>query len=55
MRLSRQALDSFKAKYLEYYSISLTDEEAEEKAMQLLQFIKVIYRPIPKENEYGKT
>lgn len=55
MQLSQKAIIEFKKIYLEEFKIELTDEDANKKGVDLLNFIRLIYRPIPKinENEYG--
>jgi len=52
-RLSEHAISTLKEKYFEAYNIQLTDDEANEKGLDLLQFMKVIYRPIPKGENNG--
>jgi len=47
MQLSRKAIDDFKKIYLEEFKVNLTDEEANKKGLELLNFIKLIYKPIP--------
>ena len=47
MQLSRKAIDDFKKIYFEEFKIELTDEEANKKGVELLEFIKLIYKPIP--------
>ncbi len=47
MMLSNKALTSFKKIYEKKLSEKLSDEEANEKALDLLCFMKVIYRPVP--------
>lgn len=48
MRLSKQAIDEFKTIYLKKYGVQLTDEQANELGVELLEFFKLIYKPIPK-------
>ncbi len=47
IRLSLKALESFKKLYLEEYGVSLSDEDANRLGLELLQFVSLIYRPIP--------
>lgn len=47
MRLSNKAINDFKKIYLEEFGIKLTDDETNQKGLRLLNFIKLIYRPIP--------
>lgn len=51
MQLSQKAIDDFKRIYLEEFKVRLTDEEANKKGVELLEFIKLIYKPIPILNE----
>lgn len=48
MRLSQKAILEFKAIYLKKFGVALTDEKANELGLELLEFFKLIYRPIPK-------
>ena len=54
MQLSRKAIDDFKKIYLEEFRVKLTDEEAGVKGLKLLNFIKLIYKPIPISTEKQK-
>lgn len=47
MQLSVRAIDNFKKIYFEEFKVRLTDEEANKKGVELLEFIKLIYKPIP--------
>jgi hypothetical protein len=47
MRLSNKAINDFKRIYFEEFGIKLTDDETNQKGLRLLNFIKLIYRPIP--------
>lgn len=51
MKLSQSAIDEFKQIYCKQYGVTLTDEEANSKGLELLQFMKIIYKPIPKQSE----
>lgn len=52
MRLSNKAINDFKRIYFEEYGIKLIDDEANQKGLALLKFIKRIYRTVPiNENE----
>lgn len=57
MKLSKKALDEFKAIYKAEYSIELTDSEALNKGIRVLRLFKAVYRPIKNttQNNYGKT
>jgi hypothetical protein len=48
MKLSKQAIDEFKKIYFKQFKIQLTDEDANEKAVELLEFFRLIYKPVPK-------
>lgn len=48
MRLSKKAVEEFKTIYFKKYGVQLTDEQANELGVELLEFFKLIYRPIPK-------
>lgn len=48
MRLSNKAIANFKEIYLQEFSVELTDNQANEKGLELLEFFKLIYKPIPK-------
>lgn len=47
MLLSKKAVEDFKKIYFDEFKVELTDEEANEKGLGLLEFIKLIYKPIP--------
>jgi hypothetical protein len=54
MKLSSQALQEFKECYQKRFGVVLDDEEANEKGIDLLNFFRIVYRPMPKnyyENE----
>lgn len=56
MKLSIEAITDFKKIYLAEFGIKLTDDEANSKGLELLNFIKLIYKPIPVQttNNYEK-
>ena len=54
MQLSKKAIDDFKKIYLEEFRVDLTDEEANKKGMELLEFLKLIYQPIPISSKLSK-
>jgi len=55
MQLSHKAISDFKRIYLEKFNHQLSDEEANKLGVELLEFFKLIYKPIPKkEYEYFK-
>jgi hypothetical protein len=51
MKLSNEAITKFKKIYYETFAINLTDEEANERGLELLNFVKLIAKPIPKNYE----
>jgi len=51
MKLSQKAINEFKRIYFEEFKVSLSDEEANQKGLELLQFIRLIYKPITKGGE----
>ena len=65
MQLSNKAINDFKKIYQKSFGVSLSDNEANEKGLELLTFFKLVYRPIPKTaliemknlmfNVYGNT
>jgi hypothetical protein len=46
--LSKQAVDEFKALYKKEFGEELSDSEAHEKGLRLINLIKAVYKPIPK-------
>jgi len=48
MKLKPEAIAEFKQIFAEEHGITLTDEQAQKEASDLLLIIKTIYRPIPK-------
>lgn len=48
MQLSTKAITDFKKIYQKKFGVNLTDIEANEKGVELLEFFKLFYRPIPK-------
>lgn len=48
MQLSVSAISNFKRVYEQRFGVMLSDEEANEKGLDLLRFMKLIYKPIPK-------
>ena len=53
-QLSRQAIDEFKAIYLEEFGQSLTDDEVHEIALRLLRFFGILSRPHPADTQKVK-
>lgn len=50
MQLSQKAISDFKQIYLKKFNQQLSDEKANELGVELLEFFKLIYRPIPKKD-----
>lgn len=48
MKLSHKAITDFKKIFMKKYGLKITDEKANELGVELLQFMKLMYRPIPK-------
>lgn len=60
MELTQAQIRKFKALYYEHFSIELSDDEAAEKGLSLVLFLKHTYKPLPaneneKSNEKQKT
>ncbi len=51
MRLSKEAINEFKAIYSEEFGEEISGAEAQEMGEKLLSLFRVIYRPIPKDDE----
>jgi hypothetical protein len=51
--LPKKAIEEFKQIYLEEYGEKLSEKDAIEKAIKLINLFKVIYKPIL--NNYGKS
>lgn len=56
MKLSKKALDEFKAIYKAEYGVELSDAEVLDKGIRLLRLFKAVYKPIKNttQNNYGK-
>lgn len=54
MQLSKNAISDFKRIYFEEFKTKLTDEESNKKGVELLEFLKLIYKPIPLNNQTQK-
>lgn len=50
MKLSQGALEEFKQIYFRKFGEKISDEVANEYGLNLLQFVRLIYRSIPKTN-----
>lgn len=53
MKLSKEAIDEFKRIYLKQFKKQLSNEEANEKGVELLEFFKLIYKPVAKDFKSG--
>ncbi|HBY09787.1 hypothetical protein A2274_00315 [candidate division WWE3 bacterium RIFOXYA12_FULL_43_11] len=53
--LSKAALESFKKIYFEEFKVLLSDETADMKGKELLQFISLIYKPTTQNNSIAVT
>jgi hypothetical protein len=52
MKLPKEAIDEFEKIFESHYKLKISDKEASEKANKVFNKIKLIYRPIPiNENE----
>lgn len=49
MEISSEQVESFRSLYAKKFNIELTPREALEKALSLLGLMKIVYRPITKE------
>ena len=47
MKLNQATINSFKAVYKAVFNTELEVEEANAKAVSLLEFIEAIYKPLP--------
>ncbi len=45
MQLSKKAIDDFKQIYFEEFKVTLSDDEADKKGLELLNLINLIYTP----------
>ena len=50
--LSNLAISDFQNLYKKHFGIELTELEANEIGMEILNFFKLIYRPIPKAHSW---
>jgi hypothetical protein len=51
MKFTKEQLDEFKQIYKKEFGKEISDEEALEMATDLINLFKVIYRPIPTNNQ----
>ncbi len=52
MKLSIHAVNSFKELYFKHFNIKLNDEDTNTLGTDLLNFFKLIYRAIPKADDW---
>lgn len=52
--ISQKRLEEFKIIYFEEYKIQLNNQEATEMATELLNLMRILTRPEPKEDEQTK-
>jgi competence transcription factor ComK len=56
MQLDCQSIEEFKELYLKEYKVKLTDQEAVELGMRLINFVKAVYgNDLPSLKEIDKT
>jgi hypothetical protein len=51
MKLSNQAITEFKSIYQSKFGIDLTDDEANLKGLEVLDFFRYIYRRVPVQDQ----
>lgn len=51
MRLSKEAIKEFKEIYYTEFGKTISDEEAQEMGQSLISLFKIIYRPIPTDED----
>jgi len=52
-KLSQKAIDEFRQIWKRQFGEDLSDELAESKGIELLKFMKLIYKPIRKVSKYN--
>lgn len=50
MRLTDKHISDFQKLYLEEYGVTLSEDEALERSTKLIELIRIIYKPISKED-----
>ena len=53
--ISKEFLDKFKSLYQTKYNVTLTDEEATEKATSFINLMRVVLKPKRKQNEANRN
>lgn len=51
MKLSQRAISGFQRIFQNMYGIKLSEEEANEKGLELLEFIQMVYKEVPKKDQ----
>ena len=51
MKLSQRAISDFQRIYQSKYGINLCEEEANEKGVELLEFMQMIYKEVPEKDQ----
>jgi len=49
MKLSNKALEDFKKIYRKQFKVHITSEKANELGLELLEFFRLIYKPVQKD------
>lgn len=55
MRLSKEAIEEFKEIYEREFGKLISDEEAQELGQNLISLFKIIYRPIPSDDDDNRN
>jgi hypothetical protein len=51
MEISKEGIEEFKKAHLEVYGYEISDAEAQEIAQRLIAFLRLVMRPLAKEDE----
>jgi hypothetical protein len=51
MRLTDKHISDFQKLYLEEYGVTLSEDEALERSVKLIELIRIVYKPISKEDQ----
>jgi hypothetical protein len=51
MRLSKESIEEFREIYQREFGKNISDEEAQEMGQNLLSLFKIVYRPIPSDDD----
>lgn len=55
MKLTQQAIKDFQKAYEEDFGEKISEAKAEEMGIELIELFRIIYRPIPNEENRQKT